>query len=731
MVFVANATAGVKLVAEAFRDNDEGFWYGYHKDSHTSLVGIRELALRGQRCFWSDDEVDMWISDLNVNNSEQDRILRLFAYPGQSNMSGRRPVNPWPHQSRHRNDGESSYLYTLFDAAALATTASIDFSDASNAPDFAVLSFYKIFGFPDLGALIVRKASAAPLLRRKYFSGGTVEMVACGKEQWHVKKSDSLHEQLEDGTLPVHHIIALDHAIATHFRLFGSMERVSSHVSFLSKNLYNGLSTLRHANGRELCTLYSDPCLTNNSRRQGPIVAFNLRDSKGDWVGHTEIEKLANIKSIHLRTGGLCNPAGVSLSLDLNPWELKRNFLAGHRCDGEDDIIAGKPTGMVRVSLGAMSNLQDVTTFIDFVKEFFVEGSVTSVPDLGLDNVGSSEFYIETLNVYPIKSCGAWSVPHEMAWDIQPEGLAWDREWCLVHQGSHDALSQKRFAKMALLRPSIDFQSGHLEVSFYGPIPPNTPTSIKVPLSQDPNGFKESSVSFNAYRVCNDRIEPRIYTSTAIAAFFTNILGTPCTLARHPSVGHSARHAKAHLQKHQQITRGLQMIPRPIYLSNESPILVISRSSLDLLNETIKSSSKAGKATRASVFRANIIIAERPTSGSQASQTITHPYIEDHWSSLTFLPDTSELAHPAHHNNAPAYASTLTELDLLGSCRRCQMVCIDQTTAEKNQEPFSTLAKTRRMDGKVWFGVHAALRSRPGKGMVMVGMRAVGMRESN
>jgi len=34
------------------------------------------------------------------------------------------------------------------------------------------------------------------------------------------------------------------------------------------------------------------------------------------------------------------------------------------------------------------------------------------------------------------------------------------------------------------------------------------------------------------------------------------------------------------------------------------------------------------------------------------------------------------------------------------------MVCINQETAEKNEEPFVTLSKTRRFDGKVFFGTH-------------------------
>src|SRR5215467_3840757 len=55
LVFVANATAGIKLVAEAFRDTIGGFWFGYHFESHTSIVGIRQLAA-AHKCYKSDHE---------------------------------------------------------------------------------------------------------------------------------------------------------------------------------------------------------------------------------------------------------------------------------------------------------------------------------------------------------------------------------------------------------------------------------------------------------------------------------------------------------------------------------------------------------------------------------------------------------------------------------------------------------------------------------------------------
>lgn len=46
------------------------------------------------------------------------------------------------------------------------------FQDVDQAPDFTCLSLYKIFGFPDLGALVVRRASGHILTLRKYFGGG-------------------------------------------------------------------------------------------------------------------------------------------------------------------------------------------------------------------------------------------------------------------------------------------------------------------------------------------------------------------------------------------------------------------------------------------------------------------------------------------------------------------------------------------------------------------------------
>jgi molybdenum cofactor sulfurtransferase len=695
VVFVANATAGIKLVMDAFRDQEDGFWYGYHRDAHTSLIGVREVASEHQ-CFTSDADVNDWIQ----RTDKERRGTRLFAYPAQSNMNGRRLPLDWSRRIRtNKHEG----MYILLDAAALVSTSPLDLGNPDEAPDFTVLSLYKIFGFPDLGALIVKRASASIFDQRRYFGGGTVEMVVCLKEQWHAKKADSIHERLEDGTLPIHSIMALDAAMTVHRELYSSLEQISQHTTFLAKQLYEGLSSLKHGNGEEVCHVYRDSASAyGDSSTQGPIVAFNIRNECGGWVSNAEVEKLAAVRNFQLRTGGLCNPGGVASSLGLAPWEMRDNFSAGQRCGNDNDIIRAKPTGMIRVSLGAMSTLKDAESFVAFVREFFVQEShptVTSpITTVQSEPPTRSRLHVESLSVYPIKSCAGFSVPPSAAWEVRPEGLAWDREWCLVHQGTGAALSQKRYPKMALIRPSIDMDEGVLRINLVGALRGTTSThEITVPLSADPRLFSDRETYRDRdTRVCGDTVSAKTYRSSGISSFFSQALGVACHLARFPAVSHgsgSTRHSKAHLQKYQQAS-GMQIpgafpvtvpitpgacVSKPILLSNESPILTISRSSLNRLNELIK--AEGGKAAQAEVFRANIVVAENP----DYPPGLEDPYAEDGWRFLQIGQQYFEM---------------------LGACRRCQMVCIDQQTAEKSQEPFVTLSKTRRFDGRVYFGEH-------------------------
>lgn len=541
VVFVANATAGIKLLGEAFRDygfdpdprHQSGFWYGYHKDAHTSLVGVRELATAGSRCFASNDAVGSWIAGRDPEKTGHVHAHGLFAYPAQSNLDGRRLPLTWPGCLRKSPDPRHQNIYTLLDASAYVSTAQLDLSDVGCAPDFTVLSFYKIFGFPDLGALIVRKEAGHMLRRRRYFGGGTVDMVISLKTCWHAKKEDTLHDQLEDGTLPFHNIIALGCALDVHDRLYGSMAAISKHTSHLVETLHDRLSSLRHANGELVCEIYGDPNSTyGDSNTQGAVVAFNVRNSQGGWVGKSKVEELAIENNIHLRTGGVCNPGGIATALKLEPWEMRRNFAEGMRCGDDLDVISGKPTGVVRVSLGAMSNMRDVETFVDFMKNNFVDSYQplpTRLP-LGWPQSMSEQLsFVQSLKVFLIEGCAGWKVPITSKWEVKQHGLAWDHEWCLVRPRERYALDPRLYARMAFLRPSLHVREGVLKISTEGIDLKDTavPHELTVSLWESPPMHIEE-MERGSHRAADP------YLSAQYENFFTSVVGTPCTLARYP-----------------------------------------------------------------------------------------------------------------------------------------------------------------------------------------------------
>ncbi|RCI15640.1 hypothetical protein L249_3377 [Ophiocordyceps polyrhachis-furcata BCC 54312] len=696
LVFVANATAGVKLVVEAMRALPRGYAYAYHQYCHTSLVGAREDA-RFSACL-SDAQVLSWLDGADpfppVEPIGAPPSATLFSYPAQSHMDGRRYPLSWAEKLREQH---LSPFYTLLDAASLAATSPLHLSSPEFAADFIVLSLYKIFGFPEIGVLIVRRAVGDVFNHRRYFGGGTVDLVICAEEQWHAPKTQALHERLEDGTLPFQNIVAAGIALDVHQRLFGSPDMVSAHTSHLARRLRRGLCSLRHRNGRHVCVVYTPPL------GAGPIVTFNLVDDAGGWVSLVEFEKLAGLRRIHVRTGSLCCPGGVASAIGFEPWELKRNLSAGFRCGTESDVDTDKPMGVIRASLGAMNTASDVEKLIDFIKEFFVD---VPLPNgcLATADCTWSTLRVKTLTVYPIKSCGGIVIPPGRGWEVKPEGLAWDREWCLVHRGSGQALSQKRYPSMALLLPSLDMERGVLRVERGG-----THQGVDIPLSTDAALFYNQTPS----SVCGEPVYAQTYASDEINSFFANALGVPCVLARFPAGGRGlgCRTSKARPQKHQLQMQGLpgsfpdtppasdsdsEQGRDRILLSNESPMLLVHSASVDALNgDIVKSRGGDGRVSE-SCFRANVVV------GALAGGVGEPAYSEDWWSFVVI----------GGHR-----------FRLLGACRRCQMVCVDQRTAERRQEPLTTLAKTRRFDGKVLFGAHMRLEpgERQGRATVQVG----------
>lgn len=183
----------------------------------------------------------------------------------------------------------------------------------------------------------------------------------------------------------------------------------------------------------------------------GSVLNFNLLRPSwgghgGGFVGYREVEKIAVIHGIHLRTGGFCNPGATQAYLQLSHAQIKQHVEQGHVCWDDHDIIDGVPTGSIRISFGYMSTREDARRFVDFIKKFFVvvapqpepvsaflaptSGSALEPepePEVGANTETSGcVCTITELRVFPIKSCAGMLV---QSWPLGANGMLFDREW--------------------------------------------------------------------------------------------------------------------------------------------------------------------------------------------------------------------------------------------------------------------------------------------------------------
>jgi len=218
VVFTAGCTASLKLLAESFpwsvgpcsatrgkfiytidpasnnvENSVDHSVFCYLEDDHTSVVGIREVAMErgaGVVCFRERDI----ISFNTPNSGKADSVLHhLFAFPAQSNFSGRRYPLQWVNDIPSRRAAikdlgwllGSGNMLVLLDAASMVSTSSLDLTLFP--AHFITVSFYKMFGFPTgLGALLVRN-DCADLLQKSYFGGGTVS-ASISRAKFHLSR---------------------------------------------------------------------------------------------------------------------------------------------------------------------------------------------------------------------------------------------------------------------------------------------------------------------------------------------------------------------------------------------------------------------------------------------------------------------------------------------------------------------------------------------------------------
>lgn len=737
LVFNSGTTAGLQLVAQSFAFNKEnGSKFAYFDQSHTSLYGIRDIVQQRVAAIdvlHSQDQITEW-----VTRSAQQRAASLLALPLQCNATGKRynDLVDAILRARQRAEELCGYrsVYVLLDVAAFLSSATTLPLEECNIhqPDFFCFSFYKILGYPSgLGGMLLQRGSFKALASKVYYGGGTLDATT-SKMHWRAPISE-IAQSLEDGTQNVYAILALIPSLESLRRpdMLGSWYSASSHLEQLTIHLYMRLASLKHANGSNLIEIYSNgpgrwigkskpyggffyPKLN-----QGPVFLFNVlrpfiqgscTEVKYRRVDPAEVDKLACLENIHLRSGRMCNIGAITSALGIPDSDIVALWERGIGCGAprlttcnvvedhqEEARLHALVNGALRVSLSAWSTRSDIEKLCNFLQKYFAwdnqeialeeeDEFVSCRDDDSVDSEdtstsGEQEAYAssETSNaststvayqlrkiyLYPIKSCTAQNL--HKAWKLTPTGLQYDRSFCIVDLDSGKILSQKRVSAMALIRPEICLNTSTLRITFcdrHG----NTVNVMKVSLTEEshPQAPRRSDY------ICGTPVHPSVVGGLQIQQAFSSFLGRNCTLARMPSGS----------------TRNAGNVP--LLFSNESPYLMVTSESVAEVchwirdtNGLVLDEKQVGLA-----FRPNFVISKDAARNKECG-----PFYEDEVEHMRIGPHT---------------------FTSLGPCRRCEMIALNPVDGSPLPHIFSAVARHRRcktgqLRGRILFGQHFVL----------------------
>ena len=358
-IFTPNASGALKLVGESYPF--PGGHYLLTFDNHNSVNGIREFAsARGAEVTY----IPVALPDMRVDESQLDEYLsqakpgnrNLFAYPAQSNFSSVQHPLEWVE--RAHNAGWD----VILDAAAFVPTSPLDLSAVR--PDFVPVSFYKMFGYPTgLGALIARKEVLAKL-HRPWFAGGTITVASVQGHKYYLANGAAA---FEDGTLDYLNIPAIEIGLK-HLESIG-YEIIHERVRCLTGWLLDHLTLMKHSTGEPLVHVYGP----TDTEGRGGAVTVNFYNKVGQILDHRDVEAAANQVNISLRTGCFCSPGAGEIALGISRVELDVCFTQpGHEQRlSVDDFrlcIDGKASGAVRISVGLVTNFNDVQALLRFAR---------------------------------------------------------------------------------------------------------------------------------------------------------------------------------------------------------------------------------------------------------------------------------------------------------------------------------------------------------------------------
>jgi uncharacterized protein len=227
---------------------------------------------------------------------------------------------------------------------------------------------------------------------------------------------------------------------------------------------------------------------------------------------------------------------------------------------------------------------------------------------------------------------------------VEPWGLAGDRRWMIV-DGYGEVVTAREYPRLVLVTPFLT--GGGIRLT--GPDGPDLTVSV-------PGGDELIPVTVWQSRLL------AAPAGAAADAWFSAVTGEPVRLVylddptrRRPNPDYSRDGDR-------------------VSFADGYPLLLTTDSSLAELNGSIAAGPGAAQGPLPMRrFRPNAVVAG------------TDPWAEDGWRRLRIGEVTFRVVK---------------------GCDRCVLTTIDPDTAATGKEPIATLARTRRWDGKVWFGVN-------------------------
>ena len=227
---------------------------------------------------------------------------------------------------------------------------------------------------------------------------------------------------------------------------------------------------------------------------------------------------------------------------------------------------------------------------------------------------------------------------------VEPWGLAGDRRWMIVDDAG-DPVTARDFPPMVLITPRVE--DGKITLS--GPGLPE----VTVPV---PSGAALVPVNVWGYDLLATPADDDAsrWLSAAIGGRVRLVyLDDPTRRAVNPDYSQDSDR---------------------VSFADAYPLLLTTEASLDAVNGWIAEGPKAAEGpVPMRRFRPSVVVSGAPA------------WAEDGWRRLRIGPVTFRVAK---------------------GCDRCVFTTIDPDTAKRGHEPLFALARHRRWDGKVWFGVN-------------------------